>query len=196
MEVLESEQMRFNLGYAWRIKYRHSLGIFNISIFRPHVAQMLINVTLQYMEIRFAHGLRVDALIFQTELDLLLSEVNAYIPHFTTNHSISPRRRKRLVVAAAFTIASGIFSAWRFYKDYQFKKNLRRTIHYIMDKQKEFKQGILTNHRNLLSLADITAINFRKVPADFSILRMYVQNKFASYGDTMLQIHAHSMYYK
>jgi hypothetical protein len=138
----------------------------------------------------------VDALIFQTELDLLLIEVNAYIPHFTTNDSISPRRQKRLVVAAAFTIASGIFSAWRFYKDYQFKKNLRRTIHYIMDKQNEFKQGILTNHRNLLSLADITAINFRKVCADFTILRKYVQNKFASYGDTILQIHAQSMYHK
>jgi hypothetical protein len=108
MEVLESEQIRHNLGFAWRVIYLDSLGTFNISLFRPYVEQMLINVTLQYMEIRFAHGLRVDALIFQTELDLLLSEVNAYIPHFTTNHSVSPRRRKRLVIAAAFTIASGI----------------------------------------------------------------------------------------
>jgi accessory gene regulator protein AgrB len=91
MEVLEREQMRGNMGYAWRLKYLHSLGIFNVSLFRPYVEQMLINVTLQYMEIRFAHGLHVDALIFQTELDILLSEVNAYIPHFTTNHSISPK---------------------------------------------------------------------------------------------------------
>jgi hypothetical protein len=65
-----------------------------------------------------------------------------------------------------------------------------------MDKQNEFKQVILTNYRNLLSLADITAINFRKLRGDFTILRSYVQNKFASYGNTMLQIHSQSIYHK
>jgi hypothetical protein len=115
--------------------------------------------------------------------------------HFTIDNS-SPRRQNRLVVAFAFTISSGIFSAWRFYKDYQFKKKLRSTIQYIMDKQNEFKQGILMNHKNLLSLADITAMNFRKLRGDFRILLSYFQNKFASYGNNMLQIHSQSMYYK
>jgi hypothetical protein len=192
---IETEQMGANLGRRSSMLYIHNLGNFNLSHFRPFAEQMLVNVTLQYMQIRFAQGLHSDAKVFQAELDTLLTEVNAYIPHFTTDTGMSPRRQKRFIVAAAFTVASGIFSAWRFYKDYQFKKNLRRSMTYILNRQKDFKQGILTNHKNLLSLADITALNFKKLRGDFTTLRAFVQNKFATYGNNMLHIHSKSMYY-
>ncbi len=48
------------------------------------------------------------------------------------------------------SVVSGLFSAWKFYKDRRFKQNLHRILHFIINEQKAFRRGILTNKGNLL----------------------------------------------
>ncbi len=108
---------------------------------------------------------------FEKEIDFILSETNAYIPRFVTRTDKLAKREKRAILAALFTIGSGLFSAWRFYKDYTFKRNLRRTLHHIINDGEHFRQGILSNRRNLVSLADITASNFKLLREKFEGLR-------------------------
>ncbi len=61
--------------------------------------------------------------IFEKEIDYILSETNAYMRRFVTPTDTPVNHEKRAILAAFFTIVSGLFSAWRFYRDYTFKRN-------------------------------------------------------------------------
>ncbi len=78
-------------------------------------------------------------------------------------------------------IVSGLVSAYRFYKDYVFKENIKCTLNYILSNQNHFNQNILTNKRNLLSLAEIASSNFKDVHADISKLKSDTNNMFDTY---------------
>lgn len=68
-----------------------------------------------------------------------------------------------------------------FYKGYHFKKNVKKTLHYILDGQKNFRQGILTNNNNLLSFLEITSSNFKEIRSDFNDLKSDTNMKFDNY---------------
>lgn len=70
---------------------------------------------------------------------------------------------------AAFTVISGLVMAYGIHKSYTFRKNVQ--LIYILDKQKHFQQNVLINKRYLLSLAEITSINFKDVHADIAQLK-------------------------
>ncbi len=104
--------------------------------------------------------------------------------------------KKRAILTALFTVGSGLFSAWRFYKDYTFKRNLRRTLHHIINDGKHFRQGILSNRRNLVSLADITASNFKFLREKFEGLRNMTFEYFQSYTSSLLATNADAIFNK
>ena len=199
LNILEEETIKETMGRSMPFFDPLSSILSSESItksnFKSFTTELLLNITLQYMQVRFAIGLHSDAIIFSSELDLILKDVNAYIPTFTTDTTLTRDRQKRFILASMFTVASGIFSAWRFYKDYQFKKNLRRTLHVILASQNVFKHGIMVNHRNLLSLADITSINFHKVQSDYIKLRHFLHKKFAVYNINLLKMRSESVNY-
>ncbi len=101
----------------------------------PAVYKMFLNVTIQHIWLRFNNGLSSTYAEFETNIDTIFGEINAYIPQFTTRSDTPTAREKRWIFWAAFTVVSGLVSAYRFYKDYTFKKNVRRTLHYILDGQ-------------------------------------------------------------
>ncbi len=107
-----------------------------------------------------------------------------------------PLVKKRWLFGVAFTVVSGLVSAYRFYKDYDFKKNVKRTLPYILDNQNHFSQNILTNKRNLLSLAEITFSNFKDVWADISKLKSDTNNKFDTYLTQLMHTSANYIFYK
>ncbi len=93
-------------------------------------------------------------------------------------------------------VVSGLVSAYRFYKDYVFKKNIKHTLDYILNKQNHFSQNILTNKRNLLSLAEITSSNFKDVCVDISELKSDTNKKIETYLTQLMHTSAHSIFYK
>ncbi len=59
--------------------------------------------------------------------------------------------------------------AYKIYKSYTFRRNLQRTLHYILSKHDHFHQDILNKKCNLLALAEITSSNFKDVRSDIAI---------------------------
>ncbi len=92
------------------------------------------------------------------------------------------------------SVVSGLFSEWKFYKDRRFKQNLHRTLKYIINEQKAFKTGILTNKGNLLSLPEITSANFKDFKDDFHKLEASTSRKFAQYITSVLQTYAGAVF--
>ncbi len=91
----------------------------------------------------------VSSMEFEHEIDTILTEINAYIPRFVIRTDTPNRNERSLIFGAAISVVSRLFSAWKFYKDRRFKQNLHRTLRYIINEQKAFKTGILTNNGNL-----------------------------------------------
>ncbi len=90
---------------------------------------------------------------------------------------------------AALTVVSGLVSTYRFYKSYTFNKNVKRTLHYIL-------QDILSNKRNLLSLAEITSSNFKDLHSDLNKLGYDNDIKFDTYLTKLMHTTADSVFYK
>ncbi len=87
---------------------------------------------------------------FEKDIDDIFDEINDCIPQFTTRSDTPTTREKRWIFWAAFRVVSRLVSAYRFYKSYTFKKNVKRTLQYILDSQKtHFHQDILSIKRNL-----------------------------------------------
>ncbi len=101
----------------------------------PAVYKMFLNITIQHVRHRFNNGLSSTFAEFETDIDDIFREINACIPQFTTRSDTPTTREKRWIFRAAFTVVSGLVSAYRFYKSYTFKKNVKRTLCYILDGQ-------------------------------------------------------------
>ncbi len=85
------------------------------------------------------------------------------------------------VTFIAFTVVSSLVTAYMIYKSYSFKKNVQRTLHYILGNQRHFLQNIHSNKKHLLSLAEITCSNFKDIRSDISQLKTDIINKFDAY---------------
>ncbi len=105
-------------------------------------------------------------------------------------------REKLFIFGAAFTVVSCLFSAWRFYKDYKFKNNLKRALHYILDENSQFRYGIFSNKRNLFSLSVITSSNCKEVRTDLADLRSYTDTKFDYYIRHVMHTAHDTVFYK
>ncbi len=73
------------------------------------------------------------------------------------------------------------FPLTTFYKSYTFKKNVKRTLHYILNGQQHFLQDVLSNTRNLLYHAEITSSNFKDLHSDLNNLKSHNDIKFDTY---------------
>ncbi len=131
---------------------------------------------------------------FEHDIDNIFNEVNAYIPQFTTRSETPSSRKIRWIFGAAFTVVSRLVSAYRFYKDYVFKKNNKRNLHYILSNQNHFCQNILTNKQNLLYLAEITSSNFKDVHEDISELKSDTKKTFDTYLTQLMLTSADSIF--
>ncbi len=162
----------------------------------PNVYKLFLNITIQHVRLHFKNGLYSSFMEFEKDIDDIFVEINAYIPQFTTR-SVTPTTRKKCwIFGAAFTVVSELVSAYCFYKSYTFRKNVKKTLHYILDSQQHFHQNILSNKRNLLSLAEITSSNFRDLQSDLKKLKLDNDIKFQSYLTKLRHTKADSVFYK
>ncbi len=159
-----------------------------------NVYRLFLNITIQHICLRFNNGLSLILMKFEHDIDDIFDEINAYVPQFTTRSDTPTTCEKGWIFRTAFTVVSGLVSAYRFYKDYVFKKNVKRTLHYILDCQNHFRQNILSNKPNLLSLAEITSTNFKDVHADISELKSDTNNKFDTYLTKLMHTSVDSIY--
>ncbi len=107
-----------------------------------------------------------------------------------------PNLQKRWIFGAAFTVVSGVVTAYRIYKSYTFRENVQRTLHYILGNQRHFQQNILSNKKHLLSLAEITSSNFKDICSDISQLKSDTNNRFDAYLHKLMHTTADSIFYK
>ncbi len=84
--------------------------------------------------------------------------------------------------------------AYGIHKSYTFRKNVQ--LIYILDKQKYFQQNVLINKRYLLSLAEITSINFKDVHADIAQLKSDMNWKFDRYLHKLMHTSVNTIFYK
>jgi len=198
MDVLDigSTEVLVEKGRSAFVNRFNYINSKHIRDYKPEVYKMFLNITIQYMNIRFSQGVRDSSMVFEQEIDYILDEVNAYIPRFITKSDVPDYREKRALLSALLTIGGGLFSAWKFYKDYTFKRNLRRTLHHILKDNKNFKFGIMTNRRNLVSLADITASNFKDLRKKFVDLRNITWNNFNQHTTDLINTQSDSIFYR
>ncbi len=106
-----------------------------------------------------------------------------------THHS-----RETLNIQSSFYCHLWIGFCLPLLQSYTFKKNVKRTLHYILDGQ-HFPQKILSNKRNLLSLAEITSSNFKDIRSNLNNLKSDNNIKFDTYLTKLMHI-ADSVFYK
>ncbi len=91
----------------------------------PNVCRLFLNITIQHVRLRFNYGLSSSFMGFEKDIDDIFGEINGFIPHFTTRSHTPMTREKCWIFGAAFSVVSGLVSAFHFYKSYTFKKNVK-----------------------------------------------------------------------
>ncbi len=162
----------------------------------PGVYKIFLNITIQHVHLHFNNGLSSTFAEFETDIDDIFGEINAYIPQFTTRSDTPTTREKHWIFGAAFTVVSGLVSSYLCYKSYTFKKNDKSTLHYILDGQQHFCQDILSNKWDLLTLAEITSSNFKDLRSDFKTLKSDTDLKFETYLSKLMHTTADGVFYK
>ncbi len=162
----------------------------------PGVYKLSLNITIQHVHLRFNNSLSSTFAEFETDIDDIFDEMNAYIPQFTTRSYTPTPRKKRWIIRAALTVVYGLVSAYRFYKSYTFKKDVKRTLHYILDRQRHLCQDLLSNIKDVFSLAEITSSNFKDLRSDFKSLKSDTDMKFDTYLTNLMYTTADGVFYK
>ncbi len=60
----------------------------------PEVYKLFLNVTIQHVRLQLNNGLSSTFAEFETDIDDISGEINAYIPQFTTGSDTSTPREK------------------------------------------------------------------------------------------------------
>ncbi len=168
----------------------------NMQNFMPNVYKLFLNITIQYVWLHFNNGLFSTFKEFEKNIDDIFGEINACIPQFTIRSDTPTTCEKWWIFVEAFTVISGLVSTYCFYKSYTFKKNVKRTFHYILDGQRHLHLDILSNKRDLLSLAEITSSNFKDLRSDFNNLKSDNGIKFDTYLNRLMHTTADIVFYK
>ncbi len=99
------------------------------------VYKLFLNVTIQHVCFRFNNGLTSIFAEFETDIDDIFEEINAYLPQFKTRHVSPTPREKHWIFGADFTVVSGLVSAYQFYKAIPSRKMSKGDyITFLMDK--------------------------------------------------------------
>ncbi len=167
-----------------------------LSFIMPDVYRLFLNITIQHVRNLFNNVLSCSFLEFEHDIDSIFDEINAYIPQFTTRSDTPSRHEKRWIFGDAFTVISGLVTAYRINDSYTFRRNVQCTLHYILSKHNHFHQDILTNKRYLLALAENSAINFKDVISDIAKLKSDTDGKFYHYLHHLMHTTANSIFYK
>ncbi len=157
-----------------------------------NVYRLFLDITIQHVH----HGLRSTFFEFERDIDEIFEEINAYILQFTTRSDTPTNREKHWIFGAAFTVVSGLVTAYRIYKSYTFRKNVQRTLTYILSNQKHFQQNILSNKRYLLSLAEITSSNLKDICLPIANLKSETNNMFDRYLHRLMHTSSDSIFHK
>ncbi len=147
----------------------------------PNVYRLFLNITIQHVSHWFNHGLCSTFFEFEQDIDEIFDEINAYISQFTTKSDMPTKREKLWIFVVAFTVVSGLITAYRIYKIYIFRKNVQHNLSYILSNHRHFQENILSKKRYLPSLAEITSSNFKDVRSDIANLKKETNNKFNKY---------------
>ncbi len=174
---------------------KYYMNEFVLNFMIPNVYRLFLNITIQHVRHRFNHGLRSTFFEFERDIDEIFDEINAYITQFITKSDTPTKCEKHWIFGAAFMVVSGLVTAYRIYKSYTFRKNVQRTLSYILSNQRHFQQNILSNKRYLLSLAEITSSNFKDVCSDIANLKKETNNKFDRYLHRLMHTSADSIFY-
>ncbi len=124
-------------------KYYMNESVLNFLM--PNVYRLFLNITIQHVHHCFNHGLHSTFFEFERDIDEIFEEINSYIPQFNTQSDTPTNCEKRWIFGPAFMVVSGLVTAYRIYKSYTFRKNVQRTLSYILSNQKYFQQNILSN---------------------------------------------------
>ncbi len=119
-------------------KYYMNESVLNFMM--PNVYRLVLNITTQHVHHRFNHGLRSTFFEFERDIDEIFDEINANIPQFTTKCDIPTKCGKRWIFGAAFTVVSGLVTAYRIYESYTFRKNVQHTLSYILSNKIHFQK--------------------------------------------------------
>ncbi len=101
-----------------------------LNFMMSNVYKLFLNITIQHVRHLFNHGLRCTFFEFKWDIDDIFEEINAYILQFTTQSDTPTKHEKHWIFGAAFTVMSGLVTAYRIYKSYIFRKNVQRTLSY------------------------------------------------------------------
>ncbi len=103
-------------------KYYMNESVLNFTM--PNVYRLFLNITIQLVRHRFNHGLRSTFFEFERDIDEIFGEINAYIPQFTTKSDTPTKCEKCWIFGAAFTVVSGLVTAYQIYKSYTLRKKM------------------------------------------------------------------------
>ncbi len=106
-----------------------------LTFLMPNVYRLFLNITTQHVRHHFNNGLSLNFLEFEWDIDDIFEEINVYIPQFTTRSDTPTNHEKLWIFGVAFMVVSGLVTAYRIYKSYNFRKNVQQTLPYILDKQ-------------------------------------------------------------
>ncbi len=174
---------------------KHYMNESVLDYMMPNVYKLFLKITIQHVHHRFNHGLRSTFLEFERDIDQIFNEINTYIPQFTTKSDTPTKREKQWIFGVAFMIMSGLLTAYRIYKSYTFRKNVQRTLSYILSNQRNYQQNIPSNKKYLLSLAEITSSNFKDVHTDITNLKTETNNRFDRYLHNLMHNTADTIFY-
>ncbi len=138
-----------------------------LRLMMPKVYKLFLNITLQIIREQFHYDQSASSLAFEHEIDIILTEINAYIPIFVTRTDKPDRCERGIIFSTVLSAISRLFSAWKFYKDRRFTQNIYCTLQYILNEQREFKIEILNNKGKLQSIAKISSTNLKDLKQDF-----------------------------
>ncbi len=107
-------------------KYYMNESVLNFIM--PNVYRLFLNINIQHVRHRFNHSLRSTFFEFERDIDEIFDEINAYILQFTNKSDMPTKLEKHWIFGTAFTVVSGLVTAYRIYKATPSGKNVQHTL--------------------------------------------------------------------
>ncbi len=86
------------------------------------VYKLFLNITIQHVCLWLNNGISSTFKEFEMDIDEIFGPINAYILQLITRSDTPSRHEKHWIFGAAFTVISGLVSAYIFYKSYTLKR--------------------------------------------------------------------------
>ncbi len=103
----------------------HYMDKQDLDFFMHNVYKLFLNITIQHIRLQLNKGLSLSFIEFQHDIDDILDEIKAYIAQYTTRSDTPSTYEKLWIFGSHVMVVSGLISAYRFYKDCVFKKDVK-----------------------------------------------------------------------